>query len=177
MRWFATLWFATIVLWTPAFAQQAPSTPTLFQRLAGQWVLRGVIDGEQSVHDVDADLVLNGGYVRLHETSREKDPKGAPAYEAFVFVSVDRSSGVYNCLWLDNTSNAGLTGTGIAHGKPSGNSIPFIFFPGTAQTFHTTFVYEPANDTWKWLMDGEEHGVLHPFARVTLSRKGTAPSS
>lgn len=90
------------------------------------------------------------------------------------FVSVDGSSGVYNCLWLDNTSNAGLTGTGIAHGTPDGHAIPFIFFPGTAQAFHTTFVYEPANDTWKWLMDSEEHGALHPFARVTLTRKGTS---
>lgn len=172
MRWFGTLCLAMIVLLTPVAAQQTTSTPTLFEHLAGHWVLRGAIDGKPAIHDVDADLVLNRGYVRLHEVSREKDAKGAPAYEAFVFVSIDKSTGVYNCLWLDNTSNAGLSGTGIAHGKPDGNSIPLTFFPGTAQTFHTTFVYDPASDSWKWLMDGEEHGTRHPFARMTLTRKG-----
>lgn len=84
MGWFATLWLATGVLWAPTVAQHATSTQTLFEHLAGHWVLRGVIGGKQTVHDVDADLVLNRGYVRLHEVSREKNANGAPAYEAFV---------------------------------------------------------------------------------------------
>ena len=51
--------------------------------------MRGTMDNRQTVHDIDAERVLNGGYLRLHEVSREKDAKGVPAYEAIVFISVD----------------------------------------------------------------------------------------
>jgi hypothetical protein len=152
-------------------AQQTAPASTLFDRLTGHWVLRGTITGEQTVHDVDADLVLNGGYVRLHEVSREKDKKGKPAYEAIVFISVDEKTGVYNLLWLDTTSNEGLTGSGIGHGKPTGNSIPFIINPGRPDEFHTTFVYDPGKDTWQWNMDGIADGKPHEFARLRLTRR------
>jgi hypothetical protein len=167
----ATCVLAIGVLSQPAAAQQAQPAPTLFDRLAGRWVLRGDIAGQQTVHDVDAAFVLNHGYVRLHEVSREKDKKGAPSYEAIVFVSVDEKTGEYNLLWLDTTSNAGLTGNGIGHGKPSGNSIPFIINGGTPDEFHTTFEYDPAHDTWKWIMDGLTDGKLHAFARLSLTRR------
>ena len=163
--------FAVGVLCPSAFAQRAGASPVLFDRLVGRWELSGVIDGQQTVHDVDADLVLNGGYVRLHEVSREKNADGTPAYEAIVFISVDQKTGVYSLLWLDTTSNAGLTGSGIGHGKPVGNAIPFLINPGTPNAFHTTFTYDPAKDTWQWRMDGEANGTLHPFARLTLRRR------
>ena len=56
------------------------------------------MDNRQTVHDVDAERVLNGGYLRLHEISREKDAKGVPAYEAVVFISIDAKTGEYACL-------------------------------------------------------------------------------
>ena len=171
MRRLAT-WFLAIVLLSPsAAAGQGKAAPTLLDRLVGRWVMRGDIAGQQTVHDVQADLVLNRGYVRLHEVSREKDKTGAPAYEAIVFVSADEKTGEYNLLWLDTTSHEGLTGNGIGHGKASGNSIPFVLFPGTASEFHTTFVYDPAADTWKWIMDGITDGKPHAFARLTLTRR------
>ena len=43
---------------------------SLFDRLVGRWELKGTIDGKQTVHDVDAEFVLNRGYVRLHESFR-----------------------------------------------------------------------------------------------------------
>ena len=49
---------------------------------------RGLIAGQQTVHNVDVVGVLNGGYMRLHEVSREKNARGVPAYEAIVFISV-----------------------------------------------------------------------------------------
>jgi hypothetical protein len=155
-----------------AAPQAAPApTPALFERLAGHWVLQGTIDRKQTTHDVDADLVLNKGYVRLHEVSREKDGTGAPQYEAIVFISVDKKSGVYNCLWLDNTSNAGLSNGGMGHGKPDGNTIPFLITPTGGDVFHTTFIYSPQSDSWRWEMDGESNGKREPFARVTLTRR------
>jgi hypothetical protein len=149
----------------------ARPSPPLFDRLVGRWVLAGTIDGKQTTHDVDAELVLNRGYVRLHEVSREKDKTGAPQYEAIVFISVDAKTGEYACLWLDNTSNAGLTNGGVGRGMPSGNSIPFLIRLTSGEVFHTTFIYSPPSDSWRWELDGETNGVRDPFARVTLTRR------
>ena len=74
------------------------STTVRLDHLRGKWVLRGTMDNRQTVHDVDAERVLNGGYLRLHEISREKDAKGVPAYEAVVFISIDAKTGEYSCL-------------------------------------------------------------------------------
>ncbi len=154
-----------------ALAQQPAAQGSLFAHLAGRWVLRGTIDNQQTTHDVDADLVLQGGYVRLHEVSREKDATGAPVYEAIVFISMDSATGEYRCLWLDNTGNGGLSAEGIGRGTARGDSIPFIFKTGGGDTFHTTFIYSASEDAWRWVMDAESGGRLQPFARVTLTRR------
>lgn len=147
------------------------AAPALLDRLVGHWVLRGTIDGKPTVHDVDAARVLNGGYVRLHEVSREKDSTGAPAYEAIIFIAANAKTGEYDCLWLDNTSNAGLVSTaGIAHAVPAGDSIPFRF-PSKTGAFHNTFSYEPRRDRWRWTMDDESNGKWTPFARLVLTRR------
>lgn len=168
-----TLWIAIVLgtLAAPAGLQASAATSTLFERLVGRWVLQGTIDGRQTTHDVDADLVLNKGYVRLHEVSREKDDKGAPQYEALVFISVDAKSGEYACLWLDTTSSSGLSNGGIARGKPEGNTIPFLFTLANGEVFHNTFIYTPDSDSWRWELDGETNGKREPFARVTLTRR------
>jgi hypothetical protein len=147
------------------------SQPTLFERLAGRWVLTGTLDKQQTTHDVDADVVLNAGYVRLHEVSRDKDAQGRPAYEAIIFISVDKNTGEYRCLWLDTTSNAGLSGEGIGRAAPSGNSIPFVFKTPGGGVFNNTFTYVPASDTWQWKLDDATGGKLEPFGRVTLTRR------
>lgn len=152
----------------PAFPQQPVP---LIDRLVGNWVLTGTIDGKPTTHDVVAEWVLNREYVRLHEVSREKDDMKRPAYEAIVFIGVDGKSGEYTCLWLDTTSGEGLSNNGIGRGKPTADSIPFVFFPGRKDAFHNTFVYSASDDTWTWNMDGETDGKLHPFARLTLTRK------
>jgi hypothetical protein len=151
----------------PAPAQQT----TLFDHLVGSWVLRGTIDGQQTTHDVDAERVLAGGYVRLHEVSREKDADGAPLYEAIVLISIDKQSGQYQCLWLDNTGSGGLSASAIGHATPKGNALPFLFTYGNGSVFHTTFIYAPDTDSWRWEMDGESGGEVQPFARVTLTRR------
>jgi hypothetical protein len=172
MRRILALVVALIALATSASARQAaPPAPLLIDHFVGTWVLRGTIDGQQTTHDVDAQWVLNRGYVRMHEVSREKDAKGAPAYEAIVFISFDTKAGEYAVLWLDTTSNAGLTNGGVGRGKPTGSTIPFFFKTNGGDIFHTSFIYAPASDSWQWVMDGESGGKLQPFARVTLTRK------
>lgn len=159
----------TAILCAPAASAQPGAS--LFDRLVGRWQLKGTIDGKQTVHDVDAEFVLNRGYVRLHEVSHEKNQSGSPEYEAIVFISRDQSTGDYSCLWLDTTSNRGLSGSGIAHAKPTDTSLPFIIDLNKGHVFRTTFIYSAKTDSWEWRMDDDVDGKLAPFARVTLSRR------
>src|SRR5438045_8952039 len=90
-----------------AFGDRSAQHGPLSDRLVGKWVLQGTIGGKETTHDVDADWVLNDGYVRLHEVSREKDSNGLPAYEAIMFISWDETSREYSFLILDSTSKIG----------------------------------------------------------------------
>jgi hypothetical protein len=53
----------------------------------------------------------------------------------------------------------------------SGDSLPFLFRYTATTSFHTTFVYDRAADSWQWHMDNDSAGVRRPFARVTLTRQ------
>jgi hypothetical protein len=164
--------FAVILASSATMLAQAQLRPAnLLDRLVGNWVLKGTVEGKETTHDVEAEWVLNHEYVRLHEVSREKNGTGGPAYEAIVFIGRDEKSGEYSCLWLDSTSGAGLTGDGIGHGKPTADSIPFVFKFSSGDVFHNTFVYSQSSGTWQWIMDGEAGGKLQPFARLTLTKK------
>jgi hypothetical protein len=137
----------------------------------GHWVLQGTIAGKQTTHDVDADLVLKGEYVRMHEVSHQKSTTGAPAYEAIIMIGWDGKAGEYLCLWLDSTSGEGLSNGVIARATPLDDRIPFVFTFPTGEVFRTTFIYEQAADTWRWTMDADARGKLEPFGRMTLTRK------
>lgn len=155
----------------PASAQTGGLQDPLLDRLIGEWVLEGTIGGEHTTHDVVFDWVLGHHYVRFHEVARERDSTGAPAYEAIVFIGWDEPSQRYACLWLDSTGGEGLTSQAIGYGPRAGDTIPFLFHMPDGTPFHTTFAYDRSTDTWRWQMDGEDNGVLRPFARVTLTRK------
>ncbi len=155
-------------------AQRTPAADSLLDRMTGQWVLHGTIGGQQTTHDVQADWVLGREYVRLHEVARERDARGAPAYEASVLIGRDPTRPGWACLWLDNTGDGGLNPHAIAHADPAqGDSIAFLFLFPDGSRFHTTFLYDRAHDQWQWHMDNEgQAGKLEPFARVTLTRAG-----
>lgn len=156
-----------------AVAQEQALRDPLLDRLVGHWVMRGTIAGQATTHDVDVDWVLGHGYARLHEVSRERNPDRSPVYEAIVIIGVDPKEPGYACLWLDNTGSTGLTGDAFGHAGPAeGDSLAFLFKDPEGGVFHTTFVYERATDRWRWAMDAEgAGGALHPFARLTLSRR------
>jgi hypothetical protein len=151
-------------------AQPSGLHDPLLDRLIGEWVLAGMIDGVHVTHDVLIDRVLGQHYVRMHEVARERDSTGATAYEAIVFIGWDESSQRYACLWLDSTGGEGISGQAIGYGEASGDSIPFVFHFPDGSPFYNTFLYDRAADTWQWHLDGEEDGQRQPFARVTLSR-------
>ena len=142
----------------------------LLDRLTGEWVLTGMIDSQQVVHDVEAEWVLEGGYLKLHELSREKEPSGRPAYEAIVILSWEAVNGEFKCLWLDTTANTGLDNPVIGRAKPAGHEIPFVFADEVSRFFNT-FSYDAGEDSWRWVLNSERDGKLVLFADVTLVRQ------
>ena len=156
-----------------SMAQAPTSSPPgdLLERIGGRWVLEGTIAGKTATHDVIASSVLNGQYVQLHEVSREQDTHGRPAYEAIVYLTWERNRGEYSCLWLDSTSNVGLSNGVTCRAKPSGDEFRLLFKYPDGTTFHTTFAYNRSTDTWRWTLDGEEKGQLVPFARMTMRHR------
>lgn len=150
---------------------QALSLPdSLLNKFIGKWVLNGTIDGQNTVHDIDVQRVLNGQYIQMKEVSREKDQNGNPLYTAIVYLCWEDSKKQYSCLWLDNTSNAGISNGIIGYAKQNTDKIELLFKYSNTTQFHTTFLYNRNADTWQWLMDADENGKLQPFARVVLTK-------
>jgi hypothetical protein len=141
----------------------------LLDRLAGNWVMTGVIGGEQIVHDLRAEWVLNHHYLRFHEVSRERDASGGPAYEAIVFIGWDETRRKYACLWLDVTGGGGLTGEGIGRATRQGDALPFVFDTGDGTVIHNTFTYHRETDSWDWLIEIVREQGRSTFAEVQLN--------
>lgn len=153
-----------------ACAQQAPMNSPLLDHLAGHWVLKGTIAGEQVTHDVDGEWALDHHYLRIHEVSRESN-RGKPKYEALIFVGWNEQPKQYACVWLDVYGGLAAESIGVATAKE--NEIPFVFKDGKGSVWVTNdFLYHPASDTWEWQIDNIDKGAAKPFARVQLTRAG-----
>ncbi len=153
---------------------QAPTTPAndpLLDKLAGHWVIRGTVLGKQTTHDLVAEWVLGHQYLRLHEVAHEKNAQGQPAYEAIVFVAVDRASEGYTCLWLDSTTGDGLSIEGLGRAKREADALAFVFRDKQGQvSFTNTFAYDKAADVWTMKLDNVADGKPKEFARFELGR-------
>ncbi len=162
-----------LVVWVAVSgsAQERTDEPVqLLDRLAGDWVLTGALGKSTSTHDVHGEWVLNHEYMRLHEVSREKKANGDPVYEAIILISWDPKAQEYACLWLDNTEGGGLSAQSIAHARRQGLEIPFVWSQAGEESLRNTFTYNPALDTWKWIIDNITKGKADRFADVTLTR-------
>ena len=148
-------------------AQQPTFRDSLLGHLAGKWVAAGIIAKKHTTHNITATWVLNHQYLKIDEVSEEKDSTGAPYYQATVYVGWQQATNSYACVWLDDYGSVSPESIGIAK-KDGTNSIAFIFSVDKTPVFHTTFKYNPSDNTWQWLMDNEDKGVLEPFARLTL---------
>jgi hypothetical protein len=158
-----------VVTAPPSAAQTSGFEDPLLDRLVGDWVLEGTIDGKQVTHDLTAEWVL-GYYLRFHEVDREVDESGKPAYEAIVFIGWDTPNDRYACLWLDNTGGEGLSNGVIGYAIADGDTIPFEFAFPDGSLWYTTFSYDRAADAWSWHMIGEGEDA-EAFAQVTLRRR------
>ena len=149
----------------------------LEEQLVGHWVLEGTLGGKQTIHDVDAQWVLNREYVQIHEVSREKKEDGSPQYEAIVYVTWDQRRHEYSCLWLDSTAAADFRRLVLGYAKPEENKIPFILTYSAEETFHNTFTYDKTADSWEWLLEDHKGGKTVPFGRVRLTRRTQTPAN
>ena len=149
---------------------QLATQGTVLDHLAGDWVMTGTIAGDPVVHDIDADWVLAGHYLRFHDFSREREASGERAYEATVFIGWDAEAERFVCLWLDVTGGEGLSNGVLGYAAQVGDTIPFVFGMGE-YAIHNTFVYHRNQDSWEWTIlnvSGEERSK---FAHVTLERR------
>ncbi len=132
--------------------------------------MTGTIAGNDVVHDVDADWVLAGHYLRFHEFSREREEGGERAYEATVYIGWDAQADRFVCLWLDVTGGEGLASGVLGYAAPVGDTIPFVFGEGDSQ-IHNTFVYLRDSDRWEWTIVNVRGEERREFAHVTLQRR------
>ena len=151
------------------FAQNTTPSDTLLDHLTGKWLLKGTIAGAKIEHDVTVSWVLGHQYIQLKETSRERQPDGTPSYDAIVLITFHNEKGQYDCLWLDNTSNSGLSNGILAHAQAEPNKIALLFKLTNGGYFHTTFTYYAANNTWHWLLQDDENGKTDIFADAIMA--------
>lgn len=143
---------------------------TVLDHFAGDWVMTGTIAGEEVVHDVDADWVLAGHYLRFHDFSREREESGARAYEATVYIGRDAEAEGFVCLWLDVTGGEGLASGVLGRAAQVGDTIPFVFGLGESQ-IHNTFVYHRDSDSWEWTILNVRGDEQREFAHLSLQRR------
>jgi len=164
------LLFVSLCFTTSAHAQTLMELGTPLDHLAGSWVMTGTIAGQEIVHELEAEWVLGGHYLYLHEISRERDENGDPAYESRVYFGWDEAGERLVCLWLDITGGGGLVPDGFGYGKPGGDRIPFVWGEGTDSQIHNTFTYNRVGDRWSWQIDNVNGGLSSNFAQVVLDR-------
>ena len=155
-----------LMLSLPATAQPLGQQETLLQHFVGRWVLQGHIAGDDVLHTVNAKWILGRQYLQFNESTR----RGKVDYEATVLIGWDTETSRYACLWLDSTGGSGLTNGIIGYAERNEQELAFAFASGSS-TFHTTFSYDRATDSWRWTMDSEKpDGSMKPFARLAMHR-------
>jgi len=150
--------------------QQAPVNSPLLDHLAGKWVMQGNVGKQAATHDFDAEWALHHHYLRFRETSRDKNDKGEPNYDATVFIGWNEKTKQYACVWLD--VYGGLTVASIGVATPKENELAFIFTNEHGETsFTNTFIYDAKTNTWDNRLDNVIKGVAQPFARFKLTKQ------
>ena len=149
--------------------QQAPVNSPLLDHLAGKWVMQGNVGKQAATHDFDAEWALHHHYLRFRETSRDKNDKGEPNYDATVFIGWNEKTKQYACVWLD--VYGGLTVASIGVATPKENELAFIFTNEHGETsFTNTFIYDAKTNTWDNRLDNVVKGVAQPVARFKLTQ-------
>lgn len=144
-------WLWLLFLAAAAHADDPPFEDELLDRFVGDWVMQGMIAGNEITHDLTAQWVLGHQYLRFDEVSRETRESGTPEYESTVFIGWDKPSGRYVCLWLDLTGRAGSPTMSLATlNRPRTSSHSYggkAMRPGTRPST-TTAMPTPGDGPW-----------------------------
>jgi hypothetical protein len=166
----AMIFIATLLAPVTVTAQQPPTNSPLLDHLAGKWVMQGTVGKQPETHDFNAEWVLQHHYLRFTETSRDKNAKGEPNYDATVFIGWNETAKQFACVWLD--VYGGLTVESIGVASPKENELAFVFTNEHGETsFTNTFIYDPKTDTWDNRLDNVVKGVSQPFAHFKLTKQ------
>jgi hypothetical protein len=153
-----------------AAAQEAPISSPLLDHLAGKWQMQGTVGKNATTHDLDAEWVLQHHYLRFQETSRDKNDKGEPQYDATVFIGWNEKTTQYACVWLD--VYGGLASESIGVATPKENELAFVFKDEHGETIFTnTFTFDPKANTWDNQLNNIVKGAVQPFARFNLTKR------
>src|SRR5215469_4604352 len=136
---------------------QAPTDwqDDLIGHLAGSWKLEGDVVGNAAHHDVQADWVFNRQFLRIQEKTSAGAPASERSYDAVWYLGYDSVSDRY-VLHLMDTYGARFSET-LGYGTREGNQIKFVFeYPDGP--FHNTYIWNPADRTWQWLMEQKKAG-------------------
>ena len=139
----------------------------LLDSMVGHWRLNGKYEGQAVDHSVEVKWVLHHQFLEIHEKDLNP-PKGDEVpYDALVYVGYDPTSGRYIAHWLDVFGDGSET---LGYGKRTGAAIEFDFeYPG--QPWLTTFRWDEASKSWKWLMRTKtKQGQWQETADMTLTR-------
>ncbi len=171
----STFLCALLFLCSPSVLSQEAAVPkheAIMDSMVGKWLMTGTIAGEQVTHDLTAEWILGRRYVRIHEVSRERDEDGQLAYEAWIHIAWDADNAEYVVMWLDNTDTTNFDDEGVGHGKPDGDSIPFVWHFSDGGGLRNTFEYDRGDDTWSWTIENvSDSGRADTFAKLFLKRE------
>jgi hypothetical protein len=166
----ALLFAIAFIASTPVDAQESPINSPLLDHLVGQWVLRAVVHGAPTTHDVTAQWALGHHYLEIRETSRARTAAGVPQYEARVFVARNDNLHQYAAVWLD--VYGGLGSESIGYATPAPSHLRFVFRDAHGNVdFINDFVYTASTNSWEWRMFNVSHGVPTPFSIMYLTRR------
>lgn len=138
----------------------------LLSHLVGTWDMPGEVEGKPVQYSFEAARVLHDKLVHMYM----KDLATPSPYEADVYIGFDTARACYITFWLDNFG-VDSAGSVLGYGRCKGDTL-VILFNFSNEPFRDTFTYDPANDTWRFLLeDGNLQGTWKTFADYKLVRK------
>jgi len=142
---------------------QRPFQDSLFERLTGNWLMTGIVQGRAVTYRLRAEWVLNHQFLRLDM----RDTSAAPTYQAMVFIGRDNMSERYVAHWLD--VYGGRWSETLGYGTRTGQAVEVLFeYPDGP--FRTSFTLSP---TGVWAMRMRQKtaaGEWKGFGEWTLHR-------
>jgi hypothetical protein len=143
--------------------------PPLFNKLDGNWIATGQVEGESVTYAISVSPALGCTFSQLHMLHTGTPP----AYEALVFLGTDSTKTKVFAHWLDTFGGA----FSVPHGEGfiSGDTIAFTI-PYSHILFLDRFVYHPGDDSWTLDIDAKADGVERKnFASYRLVRTNRFP--